>query len=176
MTLEELEDYKTQSLGGGLRNCSQTTKKASGIRRRISENKELNCSGKEGIGVRPAVPCPWRTWARVVFPVWSLSTALLTKAYVEDSWGPLALLRPEANKDAHQPPPGPAVLTMHQLHARGLTYPSHRISKQRACQPLPRLFLPHDKPWFFLSCKCSYLSTFNEKLFTFQTFLQAHPF
>ena len=53
---------------------------------------------KERIGVNPAVPCPYRTWARVVFPVWSLSRALLTKAYVEAIWGPLALLMPVSQR------------------------------------------------------------------------------
>lgn len=44
---------------------------------------------KEGIGVSPAGPCPWRNCTRGVFPVWSLSTTLLTKACI-DYLGPLS--------------------------------------------------------------------------------------
>lgn len=110
----------------------------------------------------------------MVFPVWSLSTALLTKVSVEAICGPLALLMSVANRDAHPPPPGPAgyaslLLTMYQLHARGL---QQMQSPARLCPG----FLPYDEPWFFLSRKCIYLSALSEKLPTFQIFPLLHLF
>lgn len=115
---------------------------------------------KEGIGVSPAGPCPWRTCTRGVFPVWSLSTTLLTKACI-DYLGPLSPSDACGQRGCSSTTPA-FLHPMYQLHARSLTYPSYGLSKYTAMPSFAQAFF-NDKPWFPLPCKCSYLSTLNKK-------------